>query len=99
MISRALTKMSTRKCRGTCGDEEFHTGHLTWIGKQRYGGWWFFHVSRRIERNNVAHWVARHLPARVLYWAVIVAAVKAEPNRNPGEATALDMLKATEVED
>lgn len=35
MLSRILTKMTTRKCRG-CDDKGFHTHHLTWFGKHRY---------------------------------------------------------------
>lgn len=34
------------------------------------------------------------LPERVVYWSVVRAACKAEPNEYPGAATAEQMLKA-----
>lgn len=33
------------------------------------------------------------LPRRVVYWCVVRAAVKVEPNEYPGEVTALEMLE------
>lgn len=39
-------------------------------------------------------WLAWHLPARLVYWCVVRAAVKAEPQEYPGEKTALEMLDA-----
>lgn len=37
-------------------------------------------------RERTAHWVARHLPAEVLKWAIVTAAVKArEPDRLAGD--------------
>lgn len=35
MISRVLSALSTRKCRG-CDDSTFHTAHLTALGRRRY---------------------------------------------------------------
>lgn len=37
-------------------------------------------------------WLAWHLPVRLVYWCVIRAAVKVEPQEYPGDKTAREML-------
>lgn len=57
---------------------------------------WYYYIARRTRM--WPHFVARHLPKKVLYWAVVVAAVKAEPNGNPSDVTSVQMMQAIGVE-
>lgn len=55
----------------------------------------YWYIRRRLQA--WPHFVARHLPRKVVYWCVIIAAVKAEPNESPADVTALEMMKAVEA--
>jgi len=51
----------------------------------------YWHVKRPAHKAFLA--LIWKLPKRVVYWCVIRAAVKAEPNTNPSAVTAEQMLK------
>lgn len=34
---RMMARLWTRKCRGTCGDSNWHTHDLTWFGRWYFG--------------------------------------------------------------
>lgn len=31
-----IARLSTKRCHGECGDTDFHTHHLTWLGERRF---------------------------------------------------------------
>lgn len=54
---------------------------------------WLAPLPNRIDR--MVHWLARRLPTRLVYWAVIRAGVKAMGrDKEPGQVTLLDLLDA-----
>jgi hypothetical protein len=55
---------------------------------------WYWHGRRPLGR--LGWWALFKVPRRGLYWAVVRAAVIAEPNSNPSGVTADEMLKALE---
>ena len=55
----------------------------------------YWYIRRRLQA--WPHFIARQLPQKVLYWAVIVAAVRTEQNEYPGSVTAEQMLKKMEA--
>ena len=71
-------------------DEVFTETKLDKI-RSRVNFWWYWNVKRRL-RNFGIHliWL---LPKRVIYWAVCRAAVTVEPNNNPENVTAAEMLQ------
>lgn len=50
--------------------------------------WWF---RRKIENALIKS--TRRLPRIVRYWTIVTAACDAEPNGNPSEVTALQMMQ------
>jgi hypothetical protein len=64
--------------------------------KIRITEWWYWHVSRKTQK--FVPWVARKLPKKLQYYAIVAVAVKAEPNENPGNVTASEMMKFLKVE-
>lgn len=55
----------------------------------------YWRISRPAHRAFLS--LVWKLPRRVIYWAVIRAAVSVEPNTDPSSVTAEDMLKKFEV--
>lgn len=53
--------------------------------------WWYYHVKRR--SGNIGRRIIWALPKRVVYWCVIRAATKVEPNSDPSDVTAKEMLE------
>lgn len=39
LLDRLMIRLFTRRCRG-CASPEFHTDHLTPLGRKRYTGRW-----------------------------------------------------------
>lgn len=59
--------------------------------KIRMNDWWYRNVKRR--QGNFGRRIIWMFPKRVVYWCVIRAAVEVEPNYNPSQVTAEEMLK------
>lgn len=51
--------------------------------------WW---LSRKQER--LVMWVAWKMPRRIVYWCVVRAACKVEPNYSPADVPAIDLMRA-----
>lgn len=56
--------------------------------------WYYWYVARRTQR--IIPWIARKLPKKLKYYVVIHGAVSVEPQYNPADVTALQMLELWE---
>ena len=64
--------------------------------KDRIREWKYWHVDRQTSK--FVPWLARKLPEKLKYYVVIHGMVTVEPNNNPSDVTAMQLLKLWEKE-
>lgn len=57
----------------------------------------FVYWNARRPLSRLRYRALRMIPNRILYWFTIEAAIRAEPQGNPGETRMIDALKKLEV--